>query len=108
MELLEIPLWIGGSLLFDWLVAGQAAGLSPSVDYRWWPISMLRLITLAFLSAAVALDSYYGFKADWTLLLSIFAAVVYFGAILADLQRQRERGPLPSAPSRYSETDGDY
>jgi hypothetical protein len=79
----------------------------PSVDYRYWPVSTLRVVTLAFLSAAIAVDVYFGYRADWALLLSLLAIIIYGAAIMADLERQRERGPLPHA-LRYGETDGDY
>jgi len=62
----------------------------------------------SLLATAVALDAYHGFRDDWTLLVSILALIIYGGAVMADLERQRERGPLPKGPSRYSDTDADY
>ena len=111
MELLkQIPLWLVGIAIFDWLVAGRLAALAPSVDYHYWPPSRLRLITLALLAAAVALDVYYEFRAEWTLLVSLLALIVYGAAIMADIQRQRERDPdsVPQAPPRYSDVDAGY
>ena len=108
MELLwQIPLWLLGTAAFDWIVAGRLAALAPSVDYRYWPVSNLRLITLALLSAAVGADAYSGYRAEWALLVSLLALIIYGAAIMADLERQRERGPLPHAP-RYGDVDADY
>ncbi len=108
MELLwQIPLWLVGTATFDWIVAGRLAALVPSVDYRYWPVSTLLLGTLAFLSAAIAAELYLGYRTQWPVLLSLLAFVVYGAAIMADLERQRERGPLPHS-LRYGETDADY
>jgi hypothetical protein len=96
-----------GTATFDWIVAGRLAALLPSVDYRYWPISTLRLGTLAFLSAAIGVDVCFGYRAEWPLLLSLVAFIIYGAAIMADLERQRERGPLPHS-LRYGETDADY
>jgi hypothetical protein len=103
----QIPLWLVGTAMFDWVVAGRFAALAPSIDYRYWPISTLRLVTLAFLSAAVVADVYSDDRAEWPLLVSLVALIIYGAAIMADLQRQRERGQLPHAP-RYSDADADY
>ncbi|HUP67313.1 MAG TPA: hypothetical protein VM145_03760 [Sphingomicrobium sp.] len=108
MELLwQIPLWLVGTAIFDWIVAGRLAALVPSVDYHYWPISTLRLVTLTFLSAAIAVAVCFGYRAEWPLLPSLAAFVIYGAAIMADLERQRERGPLPQS-LRYGETDADY
>ena len=84
------------------------AALAPTVDYRWWPLSKVRLITLVLLATAIALIVYYGVRVEWPLLVSLLAFVVYVAAIMADFDQQRERGPLPHAPPRYSDVDGDY
>jgi hypothetical protein len=108
VELLkQIALWLVGTVAFDWLFAGRMAALT-TVDYRWWPLSKLRLITLTLFATAIALMAYYGLRAEWPLLVSVLAYIVYMAAIMADLDRQRERGPLPHAPPRYSDGDGDY
>ena len=108
MELIwQIPLWLIGIAAFDWVVAGRLAALAPSVDYRYWPISKLRLVTLAFLIGTIGLDAHFGYRAEWALLVCLLAIIIYIAALLADLQRQRDRGPLPHA-LRYGETDADY
>jgi hypothetical protein len=107
VELLkQIALWLVGTVGFDWLIAGRIAVLAPTVDYHWWPLSKLRLATLTLFATTIALIAYYGFRAEWPLLASILAFIVYGAAIMADLDRQRERGPRK--PPRYSDADGDY
>lgn len=103
-----IPLWLVGTVVFDWCVAGRLAALAPTVDYHYWPPSALRLITLVVLAASVALDAYYGFQAEWTLPVSLVAFIVYGAAIMADLERQKERRNDSQAPPRYSDVDADY
>ena len=108
MELLwQIPLWLVGTAIFDWIVAGRLAALMPSVDYRYWPISTMHLGALALFSAAIAVPVCLGFQVGWPVLLSLVAFVIYGAAIMADLERQRERGQLPRS-LRYGETDPDY
>jgi hypothetical protein len=103
----QIPLWLVGTALFDWVVAGRFAALAPSVDYRYWPLSKLRVITLSFLSIAVGAEAYLPHPVDWALPVLLVAFIIYGAAIMADMERQRERRPLPHA-SRYSEVDADY
>lgn len=108
MELLwQIPTWLVSTAIFDWILVGRLAALMPSVDYRYWPISTQRLVTLAFLSAAIAVGVCFGYRAAWPLLLSLIAFIIYAAAIMADLERQRERGPVPRS-LRYGEKDADY
>lgn len=108
MELLwQIPVWVVGTVICDWIIAGRLAGLMPSVDYRYWPVSTLRLVTLALLSAAIAVDVYVGPGPEWPVLLSLLAFIIYGAAIMADLERQRDCGPRPQS-LRYGETDADY
>ena len=106
--LVQIPLWLDGTATFDWLVAGRLAALAPTVDYRYWPPSALRLISFVALAASVALYAYYGFQAEWTLLVSLLALIVYGAAIMADIERQRGRRDDGATAPRYSEVDADY
>jgi hypothetical protein len=106
--LVQIPLWLIGAAIFDWVVAGRLAALAPTVDYRYWPLSALRLITLVVLAASVALDAYFGFRAEWTLFVTLLALIVYGAAIMADLERQKDQGDGSHTAPRYSEVDADY
>lgn len=104
----QIGIALAAVAILDFLFAGKAAALSPSVGYR--PFSKLRWITLLLLAAAAVTFAMTGLRKsvawpDWVLLLGI---IIWAAGITADLQRQRERGPLPKSAARYSEVDADY
>src|SRR5437868_595168 len=103
----DIVLGLLGAVAFDWLFAnGMLARYASSVDYRYWPPSRLRMVTWAFLAGAAILLVHDEFRAEWPLLLTIFAFIVYGAAIMADAfqaQGWDEDGPSSCLPPRYSE-----
>ena len=62
------------------------------------------------LSAALGLDVFYEYRSDLMVLVSLLAILVYGGAIMADIEAQRNRTADDRSPDlpRYSEPDADY
>ena len=95
-------------MVADWVIAGRFAAFAPTVDYHYWPLSKLRILTLVVLSGSLGLDVYERFRSDWMLLVSVLAIVVYAAALMADLESQRSRNDDdPLNLPRYSEPDVD-
>jgi hypothetical protein len=93
---------------FDWLFANRLAALAPSVDYRYWPLSKLRWYTVAFLAgAALTLRFVAGPTLrdgpEWPVSLLLVAFVAWGGAVMAELDVQRDRMDRPAR--RYSDRE---
>jgi hypothetical protein len=105
--LMQIPMWLVGTVIFDWIVTWGASARAPSVDYHYWPPSALRLTTLVALAASVTIGAYYGFQPEWTLFLTLLTFIIYGAAIVADIERQRDGDEEGETSPRYSDADGD-
>ena len=87
---------------FDWLAAGRIAAYFSDFEYRFWPLSKHRQISVALMALVVFTIIFRGPGKPLWELIPVAAALLYWaGAILADVFRQRREHVLPPTSDRY-------
>jgi hypothetical protein len=90
------------TIAFDWVFMVRLAAYYPDFDYRHWPMTVSRRVTLLAMVSLAAWTAAWGSGAPfWTILpvLAILGCWGYFG--VSEINRQRATGYRH--PPRYSE-----
>ena len=93
-------------LVFNWLFIGKVTAAFADFDYRYWPPSWPRIITLvlaAITAAGSAIIFTPGKMPLWPLLVWAFVFGIWMFVAVDDVARQRQRGYR--TPPRYSDPD---
>ena len=100
LALLIIPLW-------DWASVTRMGIYATNCDYRYWPLSKARLISVLALIVSVALVGTFADASDppiWLLLVAGLALVTWGLVGFADVWAQNRKGyRAPPPPPQYSD-----
>ena len=97
--LLIVPVW-------DWAALTRLAAYYTDFDYRHWPMTRLRLMSVLLLVAALILVGVFatpGHPPLWPLLLAVIALAAWAIIAVLDVNAQRRTGYRN--PPRYSDRE---
>jgi len=87
---------------FDWLAAGRVAAYYSDFEYRFWPLSKHRAISVVLMAIVVFATVYRGLGTPlWEIIPFGAALSFWIGAILADVTKQRREYVSPPPSDRY-------
>ena len=108
MVLLKLVAAVAGVVVWDWLGATRVGAYATTFDYRYWPLSLWRIMSVVLLAGTVAI-LVISARPDpvnpplWSVAVGGAALAVWGTVVILDWFGQRRTGYR--VPQRYSDRD---